>query len=120
MKRHVGHITIGGFLVPLILGIAAAAGQGVQSGLGLGLNGIALAIFLVGFMAGASLVLHGSMKVEAAKLANDVDLGKMLGEAAKALGGLGGGEGPSGTGSPSPFGPLTPPPTLDPPPPPSP
>lgn len=120
MKRHVGHITIGGFLVPLILGIAAAAGQGVQSGLGLGLNGVALAIFLVGFMAGASLVLHGSMKVEAAKLANDLDLGKMLGEAAKALGGFGGEEAPGGR-PPSPFlGGSTPPPSLDPPPPPAP
>lgn len=72
MKSHLRHAALGGVLAPLILAIATAIANGAQEALHLNLHGTALAIFLVGFVAGATLVTTTSVKAEAQKLLGDV------------------------------------------------
>jgi hypothetical protein len=79
VKSHAKHVALGGVVVPVALALGAAIANGAQTALGLDLHGTALAIFLVGFVAGGAAVMHGQLKLETAKIANDLDLGKMLG-----------------------------------------
>lgn len=87
MKTHVKHITVGGIVAPLALFLATIIANEGQTLLGLHLSQTALAVYLVPFLLGAAAILHGQLRVEAANIANDLDLGKMLGD----LGGLFGG-----------------------------
>jgi hypothetical protein len=68
LKTHAKHVALGGVLAPLILAIAAAIANGAQQALNLNLHGTGLAIFLVGFVAGAALVTQTSIRAEASKV----------------------------------------------------
>lgn len=108
MKAHAKHVALGGLLVPVVLALSAGIGNGAQTALGLGLHGTALAIFLVGFVAGSTGILHGQLKLETAKIANEFDLPKMLGD----LGGLfGGGDEEAVAAAPA-SAPFAPPPSM--------
>jgi len=84
LKTHAKHLTIAGVLTPIALAAAAAIANEAQTVLGLDLHGSALAIFLVGFVAGASLAVHGQLRLEAQKIlaelgTGELDLGAVLG-----------------------------------------
>jgi hypothetical protein len=72
LKKHVKHVALGGILTPIILALAAAIANGANQALNLNLHGTALAIFLVGFVAGATLVTSTSVKAEAAAALSDI------------------------------------------------
>lgn len=118
MKRHVKHLTLGGVIAPIILALGAVIGNAAQTALGFDFHGTALAIFLVGFFAGVAFVMHGNLKVEAAQIASEIDVGKVLGSFAGGLFGGLGEESPATDQSPSPLAGAAAKPAIDPPPPP--
>ena len=67
MKTHARNAVVGGGLVPVVLAAAAAVGNASQQALDLNLQGIALAIYLVGFVLAAAAVTAVSLKVEGQK-----------------------------------------------------
>lgn len=67
MKTHAKNAALGGGLVPVALAAAAAIGNASQQALDLGLQGIALAIYLVGFIIAAAIVIAFLVKVEGQK-----------------------------------------------------
>lgn len=67
MKTHAKNAAVAGGLVPVILAAAAAIGNASQQAMDLGLQGIALAIYLVGFAIAAALVMAIALKVEGQK-----------------------------------------------------
>lgn len=87
MKTHAKHVALGGILAPIILAIAAAIANGAQQALNLNLHGTALAIFVVGFVAGATLVTNASVKAEAAKVVAGGGLGDLMDIASSIFGG---------------------------------
>lgn len=64
MRTHAKHAVLGGGLVPVMLTAAVAIGNASQQALDLNLGGIALAIYLLGFVAAAAAVTIASLKFE--------------------------------------------------------
>ena len=72
MKTHAKNAALGGGIVPVILAAAAAIANASQQALNLNLQGIALAIYLVGFVIAAAVVVGISLKVEGQKAIADL------------------------------------------------
>jgi len=114
VKTHARNTAIGGVLLPIALLIAAAIANEGQALLGLELDRVSLAIFLLPFLYGCAEAMKALMKLEASRIGKDL-LGSLDG-----LGNLFSGD-PSST-PPIPIVPTTPPPAgaAAPPPPPPP
>lgn len=67
MRTHAKNAALGGGLVPVVLAIAAAIGNASQQALNLGLQGIALAIYVGVFMIAAAIVVAIALKTEGQK-----------------------------------------------------
>lgn len=122
MKTHARNFTVGAVLVPLALALATLIANEAQILLGLHLERIALAVYLLPFLAGAAAAIAALLHLEASKIGGE--LGGILNNLASDL------FGPTGEGAPSPAegmdipgvlaGPVAPLPPAPPPPPPAP
>ncbi len=121
MKTHTRNLAVGGLIVPLTLALATLIANEAQTLLGLHLERIALAIYLLPFLAGGAAVVAAMLRLEAAKIGGE--LGDVLGDLASSLFGTGAEDGPQPAPAPAPAivpsatgaGPPAPP-ALEPPP----
>lgn len=72
MKTHAKNAAVSGGLVPVVLAASTAIGNACQQALDLNLQGIALAIYLVGFAIAAAIVMAIALKVEGQKALADL------------------------------------------------
>jgi hypothetical protein len=88
LKTHAKSLAIGGLFVPIALVLATLIANEAQTLLGLDLERVSLAIYLVPFLVGAATVIAALLRFEAAKVGGE--LGDALGGLADVL--LKGGE----------------------------
>lgn len=83
MKTHARNFGIGAVLVPIALAVATLIANEAQTLIGLHLDNVALAIYLVPFLAGAAMAVAALLRLEATKIGGE--LGNVLGDLASNL-----------------------------------
>ena len=88
MKTHVRNTTVGGIMLPIALLLATLIANEGQTLIGLELDRVSLAIFLLPFLYGCAEVVKALLKFEAARIGDDLlgglDLGKVFAEGEQA------------------------------------
>lgn len=72
MKTHARNTALGGIMLPIALLIATLIANEGQTLIGLELDRVALAIFLLPFLYGCAEVVKALLKFEAARIGNDL------------------------------------------------
>jgi hypothetical protein len=116
VKKHATIAGVGGLLVPIALALATAIANEAQTLLGLHLDNVALAIYLLPFLSGAAIVIQALFKLEAARLAKAFtdSFGSAFTDAAEAKPAPDLGKVLAGLGAEPPGGPPPPPPPPSP------
>jgi hypothetical protein len=83
LKTHARNFTIGAVLVPIALAIATLIANEAQTLLGLHLERVALAVYILPFLVGVAMVLAALLRLEGAKVGGE--LGNILGDLADSL-----------------------------------
>lgn len=83
MKTHVRNFTVGGALVPLALVLATLIANEAQTLLGLHLERVSLAIYLLPFLAGTAAAIAALLRLEATKIGGE--LGHIIGDLAGSM-----------------------------------